>query len=77
MNIPACFLVIIIYPAQAFAYIDPGAGSLIIQMAIAAIMGAMFTIKLYWYKFKYFILKLFGKLPPEEAGDDAKENQEE
>lgn len=49
------------FSPMAFAYIDPGTGSLILQVAIATIMGALFTIKLYWYKFKYMVLKFFGK----------------
>ena len=48
----------------AFAYLDPGTGSMIIKMAIAGILGALFTIKLYWYKFKATILKWMGKELP-------------
>ena len=48
----------------AFAYLDPGTGSMIIQMAIAGILGALFTIKLYWYKLKATILKWMGKELP-------------
>lgn len=70
MMIFVIFLVSFFSP-MAFAYIDPGTGSLILQVAIAGIMGALFTIKLYWYKFKYMILKFFGKkVPTEEEVDE-------
>lgn len=51
----------ICYSQSAFAYLDPGTGSLILQMLIAGIVGAMFTIKLYWYQFKAFVARIFGK----------------
>ena len=38
--------------SDAYAYIDPGSGSLIIQMLIGAIVGVGITLKLYWYKLK-------------------------
>lgn len=33
-------------PAVAHAYIDPGTGSILVQGLIAAIVGALFTIKI-------------------------------
>ena len=69
------------FSSSAFAYIDPGAGSLILQAAIAGIVGGLFTIKLYWYKFKHMVLKFFGKeVPTEEEGDqdgDADKDKED
>lgn len=63
--------------APAFAYLDPGAGSFMLQMLVAGIMGALFTIKLYWYRLKSFIASLFGKNidnPYERDGDDMTED---
>jgi hypothetical protein len=34
------------------SYIDPGSGSLVIQMIVGALVGAGITIKIYWYKLK-------------------------
>jgi len=48
------------YSQSATAYLDPGTGSLILQMLIAGIIGAMYTIKLYWYRLKIFAAQLFG-----------------
>jgi len=33
-------------------YLDPGSGSIIIQMVIAAIVGLGISIKVFWYKIK-------------------------
>ena len=43
------------------AYIDPGTGSLIIQVLIASFVGALFVIKIYWKKVKAFLNNLFSK----------------
>lgn len=39
-------------PRDALAYLDPGSGSLAIQMAIAGLLGGLFTLKTYWYQIK-------------------------
>ena len=43
------------------AYIDPGTGSLIIQVLIASFVGALFLLKVYWRKVKAFLNNLFSK----------------
>lgn len=42
-------------------YIDPGTGSLVIQVLIASFVGALFLIKIYWKKLKAFFSNLFSK----------------
>lgn len=42
-------------------YIDPGTGSLILQILFASVFGALFAIKLFWSKIKNWTLKAFGK----------------
>jgi hypothetical protein len=42
---------------NAYAYLDPGTGSYILQVVMAVFLGAIFTIKVYWQK----ILGLFRK----------------
>jgi hypothetical protein len=43
----------------AFAYLDPGTGSYIFQILIAAVVGAMFVIKPFFLKIKNFFRKIF------------------
>ena len=38
-------------------YIDPGSGSYLVQMIIAAILGGMFYIKTIWKRIKLFFSK--------------------
>ena len=46
---------------DAFAYLDPGTGSYIFQVFVAALIGGLFTIKIYWRKIKDFVIILFSK----------------
>ena len=43
------------------AYIDPGTGSLIIQILIASFVGGLFLIKVFWGKVKAFFNNLFSR----------------
>lgn len=38
--------------SNAYAYLDPASGSVIIQLIIGALAGAGITIKLYWVRIK-------------------------
>jgi len=38
--------------SNAYAYIDPGSGSLIIQMLIGTLVGLGITLKIYWHKIR-------------------------
>tara|TARA_B100000686_G_scaffold229008_1_gene236389 strand:+ start:2073 stop:2264 length:192 start_codon:yes stop_codon:yes gene_type:complete len=41
-----------LFISDAYAYIDPGSGSLILQMILGALVGAGIAIKVYWFKLK-------------------------
>lgn len=49
-----CISLFLAFPPKAYAYIDPGAGSLLFQALIAAFVGAAFAIKTYWSRLKSF-----------------------
>ncbi len=38
-------------------YLDPGSGSYILQLLLAAILGGMFAIKIYWRRIRAFFNK--------------------
>ena len=46
------------------AYVDPGTGSYVIQLVIAALAGIAFAIKIYWGRIK----GLFSRSSSEEQG---------
>jgi hypothetical protein len=50
-----------LFPADAHAYLDPGTGSYILQIAIATIFGVLLAIRLFWGRIKSFLRKLLSK----------------
>lgn len=60
-------LLIMLVSAPAYAYIDPGTGSFLVQGIIAAVIGIGVTGKLYWSKIKAM---LTGKTIDEDDDDD-------
>lgn len=45
---------------NAYAYLDPGTGSFLLQILIAGLVGAFFSIKIFWQRIKNFFT---GKKP--------------
>lgn len=41
-----------LFPAAAFAYLDPGSVNFAIQAVIGSLIGALYALKLYWTKIK-------------------------
>jgi hypothetical protein len=39
---------------NAYAYLDPGTGSMLLQAAIGTIASALFVVRLYWSKVRAF-----------------------
>lgn len=52
------FFVFFAWAEEAHAYIDPGAGSILLQMLLAGLLGTVFTVKMYWKKCKKFFKNL-------------------
>ena len=77
----ALFVVVfVVFPAVAFAspssfdsggfrfaYIDPGAGSFVIQALVAALAGILVTGRIYWSKIK----KMLGMTTDDDEDSDA------
>lgn len=45
------------------AYLDPGSGSFILQLILAALLGGAFVLKTYWKKITASIRRLFKRGP--------------
>jgi len=50
-------LISLFFVKNAYAYLDGGTGSYVIQVFIGVLMGAIITIKFYWRSIKEFIKK--------------------
>ncbi len=53
------------------AYMDPGTGSLFLQLLLGGVAGAAVILKLYWHR----LLRLFG-LRREEASPEIRSNED-
>jgi hypothetical protein len=60
MTLLAAF-VALCFPQYVHAYIDPGTGSYVFQIVIAAFVAVSFMVKIYWLKIKGFVGRLFSK----------------
>ncbi len=52
---------IVVLEKDAYAYLDPGTGSMMLQMLVAGLLGLAFTLKTYWQR----IISYFKKNPTE------------
>jgi len=50
-----------VFISDAYAYLDPGSGSIIAQAIIAALVGVGITVKLYWVKLKFKLSSTFSR----------------
>lgn len=67
------FVKILIAPlVKSNLYLDPGSGSFLLQLLIAALLGGGYALKVYWKKIKAFVT---GTKPEEtvETGDEEDE----
>jgi len=51
----------LVLPHNVYAYLDPGSGSLLIQVLIGAVLGSLYFIKTYWTKLTEFVTSFFKR----------------
>ncbi len=56
-----CALSLVLIPQPAYAYIDPGTGSNILQVLLAFIIAIPFVLKTYWKRIKLYFVRNKGK----------------
>ena len=49
--IALAFGMLSVTPSDAWAYIDPGTGSYLFQLAAAGLLAGVYTMRHYWYAF--------------------------
>ena len=50
---------LMVFPERANAYIDPGTGSIILQVALGAFVAGLVTIKIFWNRLITWMKKVF------------------
>jgi hypothetical protein len=54
----AVVLLLCVAPEEAFAYLDPGTGSMVLQLILGGLAGLVVLVKLYWRRVMTY---LFGR----------------
>ncbi len=58
-------LLVVLGTAPAYAYLDPGSGSILFQIIIGGVVTFFYTLKVYWKQVKnLFSQKFPSKKPP-------------
>ena len=65
-------LIGIAYVSPAYAYLDPGTGSILLQGLLAAIAGATAAVGVYWQRIKCMLSSMFSA----KKSTDAKPEQD-
>ncbi|MFQ5739021.1 MAG: hypothetical protein ACE5JX_08390 [Acidobacteriota bacterium] len=52
------------------AYLDPGSGSMLLQLLLGGVAGAFVLVKLFWRRITTFFTGEDFQTPAEEQGDD-------
>ncbi len=61
-------LALLLFPDVAYAYVDLGTGSIVVQAAIAGILGALFWIKIKWRQIVQFVKRLTSEKDKKTSG---------
>ena len=59
---------VLLFPDDAYAYLDPGTASMLLQGLIAGVAGGLAVVVLYWNKFKAFF---FARSPDTQHSESA------
>ncbi len=60
----------LVFTEEAYAYLDPGTGSYILQLIIAGLLGGLFALKMFWSKVKNFFVNVFSRGNKHEKTED-------
>ena len=54
----AAFIAVLAMTSAAHAYIDPGAGSFVLQMMLAGALAVGATVKVFWFRIKQGVRRI-------------------
>ncbi|MFC2155515.1 hypothetical protein ACFLRB_03365 [Acidobacteriota bacterium] len=63
-KIAVLIVLFFLFTPGIFAYLDPGTGSYLIQILIAALVSVSLGVKIFWKNIKSFLKKIFSKDKP-------------
>lgn len=78
---PSIIVFLLVYalfvPARAQAYLDPGTGSLILQVVIAGLLGMSLTFRRFWRIINSLFIRIFKKTKKHEPTTQEVTNNDE
>jgi len=73
IHFTSLLVVVLLFPLDAWAYLDPGTGSMILQGLLAGIAVAAATARLYWHR----VVDFFGATGTEDEQPGADPQDED
>lgn len=64
------YLLVLLAAKPAYAYLDPGTGSMILQLLLGGVAGALMVGRLYYRKIRSFFAGLLGRQAQDENHKD-------
>lgn len=61
LAVAVAFVVLFLFPRNAYAYVDPGTGSYLLQITLGVVFASAYAIKLGWHRIMQFFRNLSGK----------------
>jgi len=63
MKLIALFSIALVFafPCNAHGYLDLGTGSYVLQVLAATLLGALFSVRMFWATIKKFLRNIFSK----------------
>ncbi len=68
-SVVGAMLLLFIFAQEAHAYLDPGSGSFILQLILAALFAVLLSVKIFWGKIKAFFTRHFSRELAEKEKD--------
>ena len=65
-------LLYVVLPTKAYAYLDPGTGSYVIQIVIATLAGGTYVVIASWGKIKTFFSSVVSKFSKNRKDEEKK-----
>jgi len=56
-----CAISPLVLVKQAYAYIDPGTGSMVLQALLAVVAVVSVSIGIFWQRFRSFLSRIFNR----------------
>jgi hypothetical protein len=61
----AVLFLLVMTERQLFAYVDPGSGSMLLQLLLGGVAGVAVAVRMYWHRLRSFFGVRSDNTPPD------------